>query len=125
MPTDIEPNDIPTPVLEQGWEHDTASAREFENWDQLDKLSRQKRENQLAFHKALGWCIPAAIIAAFVGLLISAVVYLAHVLGPPTARWLTADEVQHLHSMLFSGIVGAALAEAVRHYMKKDDPPQK
>ena len=118
-PTDTNPLEVPAPVLEPDWQDDPVSNFELENWDRLDRLSRQKKENELRFHKALGCCIPIAIALAFVGLAAALVVYLVHMLGPPSWRWLSADEVQHLHNMLFSGVVGAALAEAVRHYMKK------
>jgi hypothetical protein len=118
-PPDFDTSQIPDPVLEAGWENDPTSARELQDWDNLDKLSRQKKENVLKFHRALGWCIPVAMALAFAGLAVSAIVYLIHVIGPGGWRWLSPDEVQHLHNMLFSGVVGAALAEWVRHYMKK------
>ena len=120
-PTEIDPSEIPTPVLEEDWEDDPNSGFEVENWDRLDRLSRQKKENELRFHRALGCCIPIAIGLTFVGLAASVIIYLVHMLGPDSMRWLSAEEIQRLHDMLFSGVVGAALTETVRRYMKRGD----
>jgi hypothetical protein len=120
QPTEITPSEIPTPVLEAGWQDDAASSFEEENWDNLDKLSRQKKQNELVFHKAVGWCIPIAIGIAFIGLAVSTIIYLVHVLAPDSWRWLTADEVDRIHNMLFSGAVGAGLAETVRYYARRE-----
>jgi len=116
---DISPDDIPAPTLEAGWEQDSTSTREEEHWGELDDLSKQQKKNELAFHRALGWCIPIAIIVAFTLFLSSILIYLIHVLAPPYWRWLSPDEIQHLHNMIFSSIVGGAVTEGVRSYMKK------
>lgn len=100
---------------------DATSKREEEHWPNLDRLSKQRKLNALAFHRALGWCIPLAILTAFLALLSAVIIYLLHILGPVSWRWLTADEIQHLHNMLFSGLIGAALAETIRKYMKAAD----
>jgi hypothetical protein len=47
----------------------------------------------------------------FVGF-VMLLVWLDHIIGPQSWRWLSADEVNHLQSLLFSGAI-SALATAI------------
>ena len=113
--------DIPGPDLEVGWESDTLSSLEEDNWEELDDISKQKKWNKWAIHKTLGCIIPAAIAIAFILFVIALIVYVAHLLIPDVSRWLTEDELSHIHSMIFSGVVGGAIAIAARTYFLDDD----
>lgn len=107
---------IPTPDLDGEWETDVASQMEVDNWDDLDDISKAKKATSLAIHKVFNWIIPIAISLAFSIFVIVLGVYVAHLVLPAKCRWLTADELQHIHNMLFSGVVGGAVAVGARTY---------
>jgi hypothetical protein len=111
---------IPDPELDAGWEYDVASQKEEEYWDKLDTISAQKKRNELSIHKTIGCIVPVAIGTAFLQFLVVLGVYVAHLILPTGQRWLTADELSHIHNMLFSGVVGGAIAIVARMYLLKD-----
>jgi hypothetical protein len=119
--TELGPDSIPEPALEVGWEQDATSQREAQYWDEYDEVGFQNRSNTVKIHKAIGWCIPIAIIFAFVCFLVASGVYLAHIVLPASCRWLTDPELDQLHTILFSGIVGAAVTQAARTYLSKKE----
>jgi hypothetical protein len=99
---------------------DQKAQQEVEHWDDYERISRQRNSNTLLVHKTIGWCVPVAIILA-VGLFFLAVgIYVYHILSPVGWRWLPAAELDHLHNMIFSGVVGGAVATAARVYLVKD-----
>lgn len=108
--------DIPEPEFIDGWELDTLANFEEQNWDTLDEISKQKRWNKWAIHRTVGCIIPIAICLAFILFIIALVVYVTHLLIPSDFRWLSSDELSHIHSMIFSGVVGGAIAIAARTY---------
>lgn len=108
--------DLPSPDLE-GFEEDSLSGREEANWKQLRELSKARHDNALAIHKTIKWLIPGALILGFVGFTAMSGVYVLHLLLPVECRWLTPDEVQHIHSMIFSGVVGGAIALLAKTYL--------
>ena len=112
--------DIPSPEFEPDWESDFLSTQEAEHWDDLDDLSKQKKTNELYVHKTLGCLFPAGIAIAFILFLIVLGVYVSHLLLPAAYRWLEPDELVHIHNMLFSGVVGGAIAIVARMYLIKD-----
>ena len=112
--------EIPDPLLDDGWEYDIASQKEEEYWDDLDRISAQKKRNELGIHKTIGLIVPIAICVAFILFLVVLCVYVAHLILPTTQRWLTSDELTHMHNMLFSGVVGGAVAIVARVYLLKD-----
>jgi hypothetical protein len=111
---------IPEPDLDD-WQTDIASQMEADNWDKLDEISKAKKETSLAIHKVFSWIIPIAIGLAFLMFSIVLGVYVAHLILPTNQRWLTADELQHIHNMLFSGVVGGAVAIGARTYFLDKD----
>lgn len=121
-PPDGQLPDLPAPDLE-GFEEDSLSGREESEWKRLDELSKARHDNALAIHKTIKWLIPSALILGFIGFAALSSVYVAHLLLPNERRWLTPDEVQHIHSMIFSGVVGGAIALLAKMYLgdvKKD-----
>lgn len=108
--------DIPIPNLTEGWEDDFLSGAELHYWDKYDELSEAKKANRLAVHKAFGWIIPIAISLAFLGFAILLGVYVIHLIIPADYRWLSNDELQHIHSIVFSGVVGGAIAVFAKTY---------
>jgi hypothetical protein len=120
---DSPASEIPTPVLSQGWEEDFLSEAEVQYWDRYDEISEAKKANKLAIHKAFGWIIPIGITLAFIAFAIVLGVYIAHLVLPADCRWLSNDELQHIHSMVFSSVVGGAIAIFAKTYFldeKKD-----
>lgn len=119
---DGELPDLPAPDL-AGLTEDSLFGHEEANWKRLDELSKAKHDNALAIHKTIKWLIPSALILGFLGFAALSLIYLAHILLPCEWRWLSADEVQHIHSMIFSGVVGGAVALLAKMYLgdfKKD-----
>ncbi len=116
-------NDIPTPELSEGWEDDFLSGAEELYWPRYDTISAAKKANKLAIHKTLRWVIPVAIALAFLGFVAILGVYVIHLIVPSNQRWLTSDELQHIHSMIFSSVVGGAVAIFAKTYFldSKDD----
>jgi len=110
------PVDVPPPDLAEGWTGDSLSSMEEEYWPDYDEISAQKKWNTLLIHKAFGWIIPSAITLAFVFFTVVLGVYIAHLILPASMRWLTAEELKDIHSMLFSGVVGGAIAVAAKTY---------
>lgn len=108
--------DIPTPELSQGWEEDFLSGAEQEYWPIYDEISEAKKANKLAIHKAFGWIIPIAISLAFIGFTLILGVYVLHLILPNYCRWLSEDELKHIHSMIFSSVVGGAIAIFAKTY---------
>jgi hypothetical protein len=114
-----EGNDLPeiqTPILTEGWEEDFLVGAEEQFWPEYDEISEAKKQTRLAIHKAFGWIIPIAIILAFVGFAIVLAIYLLHLIIPTNWRWLTQDELSHIHSIVFSGVVGGAAAIFAKTY---------
>jgi hypothetical protein len=120
---DIKPEDIPTPELSEGWEDDFLSEAEALYWPKYDEISEARKANKLAIHRTLGCVIPVAIALAFIGFVALLGVYVAHLIIPAEHRWLTPDELQHIHSMIFSSVVGGAVAVFAKTYFldSKDD----
>ncbi len=108
--------ELPAPDLE-GFADDSMSGREEDNWKRLEELSRAKHDNALAIHKTIKWLIPCALILGFLGFASMSLVYVSHLLLPLDLRWLTEDELKHIHSMIFSGVVGAAIALLAKLYL--------
>jgi hypothetical protein len=115
------PVEIPPPNLSGGWAGDSLSSIEEEHWEDYDEISAQKKWNTLLIHKAFGWIIPIAITLAFVFFTVVLGVYIAHLVLPDSRRWLTPEELKDIHSMLFSGVVGGAIAVAAKAYFFDDD----
>lgn len=114
---DSPQTDIPTPLLKEGWEdEDFLSGAEELYWPQYDEISEARKANRLAIHKTLGWVIPIAISLAFLGFVALLGVYVLHLIIPAKERWLTPDELQHIHSMIFSSVVGGAVAVFAKTY---------
>lgn len=108
--------DLPTPNLE-GFEEDSLHGREEANWKQLRELSKARHDNALTIHKTIKWLIPGALILGFLGFTSLAIIYILHLLLPVNLRWLKPDEVHHIHSMIFSGVVGGAIAILAKIYL--------
>ena len=122
-----EPRDtfgIPTPELSAGWEDDFLGAAEEEFWDRYDEISEAKKANKLAIHRTIGWVIPIAISLAVLGFVALLGVYVAHLVLAERFRWLSPDELQHIHSMIFSSVVGGAVAIFAKTYFL-DSPDDK
>jgi len=107
---------IPTPHLPQGWEEDFLSGAEEHYWPKYDEISEARKANKLAIHKTLKWVIPIAISLAFLGFVALLGVYVIHLIIPLDRRWLLPDELQHIHSMIFSSVVGGAVAIFAKTY---------
>ena len=117
---DINPDDIPTPTFPEGWEEDFLSGAEEQYWDRYDTLSEAKKANKLKIHRAFGWIIPIAIGLAFFAFAVVLGVYILHLVLPVYCRWLSPDELQHIHSMIFSSVVGGAIAIFAKTYFLED-----
>lgn len=107
----------PTPEWEQGKDWETDSFAEMEE-SGFDALQKAKHRNELLAHKAVGLCVPVLIVGAFLIFAITVLIYTWHLLCPPSMKWLTADQLTTIHGMIFSGAVGAAVAEGARRYLK-------
>lgn len=107
---------IPVPTLEEGWEQDSTSLREAKFWDEYDDISKVKRNNTLLVHKTIGWLIPIALVFAFLGFLAMSGIYIWHLISRHDLRWLEAGELQNIHSMIFSSVVGGAIAILAKTY---------
>ena len=118
-PPDFE---IPEPDLtDLGWETDPLSLMEEDNWGELDDISKQKQQNELWIHKTIGCLIPAGLVVAFLMFILVLGVYVAHLILPQQCcRWLPPEELANIHNMLFSGVVGGAVAIVARMYLLKD-----
>ncbi|MGV3769577.1 MAG: hypothetical protein ACO1NM_06065 [Sphingobium phenoxybenzoativorans] len=116
-------DEIPTPSLPDGWEEDFLSDAEEQYWDRYDEISEAKKANKLVIHKTFGCILPIAIIMGFLAFAAVLGVYVVHLVIPDDRRWLKPEELQHIHSMIFSGVVGGAIAVFAKTYFldKKGD----
>lgn len=114
---------IPTPTLTEGWEEDFLVSAEERYWPDYDEISEAKKQNRLAIHKAFGWIIPIAIVLAFAGFALVLSIYLLHLVLPNGWRWLSEDELNHIHSIVFSGVVGGAIAIFAKTYFLDESKP--
>lgn len=81
-------------------------------------MSRARHNNALMIHRTVKWIIPAMLTlgaAMFTGM---AAVYVLQLLLPAGYRWLKPEEIQQLHSILFSGFAGGALALIGKTYLE-------
>jgi hypothetical protein len=112
---------VPGPSAEwaasRDWETDPAASLEESQWDDLAKV---KKRNELLAFKAVGLCIPILIVGAFLIFAVTVVIYTWHLLAPPSWHWLTADQITTIHGLIFSGAIGAAVAEGARRYLKNN-----
>lgn len=113
---DNDPVAIPDPDLPPDWQDGDVGKAEESVWVGYDEIVEAKKANKLAIHKAFKWIIPAAIILAFLGFVLLLGAYLIHLIIPADRRWLTAAELQHIHNMIFSSVVGGALAIFAKTY---------
>ncbi|RYG38882.1 MAG: hypothetical protein EON93_01160 [Burkholderiales bacterium] len=90
--------------------------REAKFWDEYDDISKVKRNNTLLVHKTIGWLIPIALVFAFLGFLAMSGIYIWHLISRHDLRWLEAGELQNIHSMIFSSVVGGAIAILAKTY---------
>ena len=109
------PGPSPEWTASRDWETDPAASLEESQWDELAKV---KKRNELLAHKAVGLCVPTLIIGAFLVFAITALIYVWHLLTPASWGWLNADQMATIHAMIFSGALGAAVAEGARRYLK-------
>jgi len=107
--------DIPAPDP-TGSESDTLANQEVKNWPNYDEISSAKRHNQVLVHKTIGYLIPAALVVAFLCFLAMCLVYVWHLLSRPCWRWLAPAELQNIHSIIFSSVVGGAIALIAKTY---------
>lgn len=70
---------------------------------------------KLAVHKALLWLVPATVILAFTLFWIGVVIYAVHMFSP--WGWLQPQQLQDLHTVLFSSVVGAVVAQGIKRYL--------
>lgn len=112
----VEADDIPDPEFPPEWQEDAPSTAEESAWTKYDEISEARKANKLSIHKAFKWIIPIAIILAFLGFVILLGVYLANLVLPLRCRWLEPDELQHIHNMVFSSVVGGAVAIFAKTY---------
>jgi hypothetical protein len=104
------PQEIPTPSLPEGWDGDFLSDAEAQYWGQYDEISEARKANKLVVHRVFRWIIPLAIGSAFLAFSVVLGVYVAHLVLPSRLRWLTPEELQQIHNMIFSSVVGGAVA---------------
>ncbi|MCW3849475.1 hypothetical protein OF829_19735 [Sphingomonas sp. LB-2] len=111
---------IPEPDT-SGADSDTLATQEEKGWSDYAAISKAKRNNTLLVHKTIGVLIPVALVVAFLGFLALGIVYVWHLVVPTGYRWLTSDELQHIHSMIFSSVVGGAIALVAKAYFIEKD----
>lgn len=104
--------DIPSPPPEKPGGDDSArrEGRVYQSGDVPPDLIEAKhdltrhlikiREKFLQGVKHIAYFVPWAI-------LVMVLVWLWHIIGPPSARWLDKDEISHVQSLLFSGAISA------------------
>ncbi|CDO34811.1 exported hypothetical protein [Novosphingobium sp. KN65.2] len=71
----------------------------------------------MMIHKTVKWIIPTMLILGALMFLAMSGVYVAQILLPERCRWLSPEEIQQLHSILFSSFVGGAIALAGKTYL--------
>ncbi|WP_439476523.1 hypothetical protein [Brevundimonas sp.] len=119
-----KPYTVPGPPPEwlesQDWLTDPFARIEERTFPRADTLPGQIEQNKLLIQKAFGFCMPVSIILAFAIFWLAVCVYAWHMLAWGWT-WLSPHEMDDLKSVLFSGAVGAVVAEGARRYLKPDD----
>lgn len=104
-------------IQSEDWKSDPFAKAEAEGGYDIDGL---KKKNEFHAHQVVGLCIPVFIAGAFLVFAAILVVYMLHLLLPANSRWLSAEEIEHLHNIVFGGAAGAALAGGAKKYLKLD-----
>ena len=121
---DDDPYRVPGPPSEwleaEDWLTDPFARIEERTFPRADTLPGQIEHNKLLVQKAFGLCIPISIILAFIMFWTAVAVYVWNMLAWGWT-WLDPHEMDDLKSILFSGAVGAVVAEGARRYLKPED----
>lgn len=116
---------IPDPDA-SGADTDTLATQEQKQWIDYDDLNNAKRNNTIVVHKTIGWLIPIALVFSFLMFLMLGAVYAAHLVLPDRCTatmgwcdWLSQNELQQIHSIIFSSVVGGAIALVAKTYFSE------
>jgi len=109
------------------WEKDSKASNEAENFGKLGaiqergaRLTKAKEDVEVAVHVCLGWIVPGSLIIAFILFWMGVIVYLIHMMSP--WGWLKPDQLKELHTVLFSGAIGAIVAQSAKRYIGAEPP---
>jgi hypothetical protein len=94
---------------------DSAAKMESAEFGRLAEIEGAKHAVKLAVHKTLSWLVPLSVILAFVLFWVGVVVYAIHLFTP--YGWLKPVQLQDLHTILFSSVIGAVVAQGIKRYL--------
>lgn len=115
--TDSGALNLPAPQFE-GWQEDSTAATEESAWARQDELSKARHANALMIHRTVKLIIPVMLIFGALLFVAMAGTYVAMLLLPTNRRWLEPEQIQQIHSILFSGFAGGALALIGKTYLE-------
>lgn len=99
----------------QPWQSDTQAAAENSQFGKLDEIENLKKVNRRKVHMVLGWCLPATVVFAFCLFWAGITIYAIHV--ATSWNWLKPEQLKELHTLLFSGALGAVVIQGARRYL--------
>ena len=106
----------PTANLETEAASDPKARKEFKDYVRLDEIEAAKHAVRMAVHKALAWLIPITVGFAFILFWMGIAVYAFHMMTP--WGWLTEDQLKDIKTVLFSGVLGAIVSQAIKRYLE-------
>ena len=103
-------NDL-DPLLEPpNWARDVAAQDEEENWSNEPAIRGQKVTNKVMWLKVYGPIISLFTVVFALLFVLSLGAWAAHYILPVSCHWLTAEQLEKIQSVLFSGGMGAVLS---------------
>ena len=106
---------VPPPenVRPPRWYVDSLAKSEDKNWTDEDSLRGQRNTNNLRFLRVYGWIVVVLMVFFSVLFGTSLLIWSLHYLTP--IGWLTDDQLSKIQSVIFSGTLGAVIANVFRN----------
>lgn len=102
---EVPATEAPTGDDSQAKKEQEAIAGEFYEQDSKKQEHTRLQRFALVAH----WCIIALIILGVLIVGSMAVTWVLHLILPIDKRWLSAEEIDHIQALLFSGALSAAI----------------
>lgn len=114
-------NPVPPPDHQEppAWFKDQRAQKEERYYPDEDRLSGQRRKNDLLWLGVYGFMVVALMVLfalLFVG---SLVAWAWHYIAPVSWGWLTPDQLSKIQSVIFSGSLGGIVSFIAQRQLSK------
>jgi hypothetical protein len=114
-PTPTVPGPSQEWATSQDWLTDPIAEKEQGDWTRLGTIEGMKTRVKYRIHQVISVIVPLSIVIAFGLFWLAVLIYVWHMLSP--WGWLAADRLRELHTLIFSGAVGAVVSQGVKRFL--------